>query len=354
MSKQRVFGLDLLRVIACYMVIQVHAGEFFYIGEEGAFLGGDDSFWVNLYNSLCRTAVPLFVMITGYFILPVKEELGVFLKKRFTRVLIPFIIWCALYAFYQYFRGQVGLDTAFINILKIPVNFGVEVGHLWYVYMLIGLYLFFPLISPWLNMASKKGIQFYLAIWIVSLCLPYIHQIFPEVLGECFWNQTPMLYYFSGFLGYAILAFYIKKFWSEKKSWHLPVGGLLIVVGYAITYLVFAYRATTAQLVSEVELSWGFETINVGMMSLGIFLVVKNIQSSSSSALNNLITSISNMSYGMYLVHIMILNVFYSLFDGMIGSVAIKLPVIAVCCFICSYLVIKVLSYLPKSKYLIG
>lgn len=354
MGKQRVFGLDLLRVVACYMVIQVHSGEFFYIGEGGTFLGGDDSFWVNLYNSLCRTSVPLFVMITGYFVLPVKEELGVFLKKRFTRVLIPFVIWCALYAFYQYLRGDVELGAAFINILKIPVNFGVEVGHLWYVYMLIGLYLFFPLISPWLNMASKKSIQFYLAIWAVSLCVPYIHQVFPDILGECAWNQTPLLYYFSGFLGYAILAFYVKKFWAEKKSWHLPVGAMLIVAGYAITFFGFAKMATFSKMAWELELPWGFETINVAMMALGLFLVIKNIQRSSSSAFNNLITSISNLSYGMYLVHIMILNVFYSLFDGMIDSVSIKIPVIAICCFICSYLVTKVLSYLPKSKYLIG
>lgn len=354
MGKHRIFGLDLLRVIACYMVIQVHSGEFFYIGEGGTFLGGDDSFWVNIYNSLCRTAVPLFVMITGYFMLPVKDELSVFLKKRFTRVIIPFVIWCMLYAFYFYFRGQSDLETTFINILKIPVNFGVEVGHLWYVYMLIGLYLFFPIISPWLNVAPKKGIEFYLVIWSVSLCLPYIHKVFPAVLGECFWNQTPLLYYFSGFLGYAILAFYIKKFWAEKKNWHLPVGGLLILVGYIITVWVFADLANSSQMVWEVELSWGFETINVAMMSLGLFLVIKNIQSSSNRTLNNLITSISNMSYGMYLIHIMILNVFYSLLNGMIDSVAIKLPLIALCCFVCSYLVIKLLSYLPKSKYLIG
>jgi surface polysaccharide O-acyltransferase-like enzyme len=347
------------------MVIQVHAGEFFYIGEASAgeflyigeanaFLGGNDAFWVNLYNSLCRTAVPLFVMITGYFILPVKEELGIFLKKRFTRVLIPFVVWCALYAFYQYFRGQVELGMAFLNILKIPVNFGTEIGHLWYVYMLIGLYLFFPIISPWLNMASKKHLQLYLLLWSVSLCLPYIHQIYPEVLGEAYWNHTPSLYYFSGFLGYAILAFYIKKFHAEKKKEHLPIGSLLVVAGYIITYLVFASQAITSQKLWDVELSWGFETINVGMMSLGLFLLVKNIQRSSSTVFNNLITSISNLSYGMYLLHIMILNIFYSLFNELIGSVTIKIPLIAICCFISSYLVTKILSYLPKNKYLIG
>lgn len=78
---------------------------------------------------------------------------------------------------------------ALINILKIPVNFGVEVGHLWYVYMLLGLYMIAPIISPWLKVATRKQVEFYLYVWGVTLCLPYIHLLFPSVLGECFWNK---------------------------------------------------------------------------------------------------------------------------------------------------------------------
>ena len=202
---KRNFALDVLRVLACYMVIQVHTGEFYYIGPVGDVIKGENAFWVDLYNSVCRSAVPLFVMLTGYFLLPVKDEPAQFFRRRFTRVVIPFIFWCIAYSFYQFFRGQVDFATACVNILKIPVNFGTQVGHLWYVYMLMGLYLFAPIISPWLKTASRKSIELYLGIWAFSLCVPYIHLVFPEVLGECFWNGTPMLYYFSGLLGYMIL-----------------------------------------------------------------------------------------------------------------------------------------------------
>lgn len=358
MTKQNLMrnhGMDVLRVLACYMVIQVHAGEFYYIGQDSTILAGDGPFWVNWYNSLCRTAVPLFVMISGYFLLPVKDDLKTFFSKRFTRVLIPFVVWCALYAFYFFFRGQGELSDIFINILKIPVNFGVEVGHLWYIYMLIGLYLFAPIISPWLNTASRRGIELYLGIWIVSLCLPYIHLIFPEVLGECFWNKTPLLYYFSGFLGFMILAFYLRKYMSQPQKWHLPVSILLIIVGYAITAGGFAINLKTATLVPELERTWLFESINVAMMSLGLFMLCLNINfSNPSSIVTRIITDISKMSYGMYLVHIMALNFFYDIFDSMITQTSIKLPLIAICCFLLSYLIIKLLSYLPKSKYIIG
>lgn len=345
-------GPDLLRVLACYMVLQVHAGEFYYIAEGGTVTAGAAPYVVNLLNSLCRTAVPLFVMLSGYFLLPVQGPMTTFFSRRFTRVGIPFIVWCVLYALYGVLHGQADLTTALVNICHIPVNYGVEVGHLWYVYMLMGLYLFIPIISPWLQSASRRAVEFYLAFWAFTLCIPYIHVIYPQILGEAFWNCTPMFYYFSGFLGYMVLAFYLRRYVSEPRRWHIPAGVVLIVVGYAATAWGFYQRLPTSHYVSELELSWGFETLNVGMMSLGLFLLFQNVRSLGRA--KTLVTDISKLSYGIYLVHIMLLNSFFELLNPMIDSVAIKIPVIAICTFVASYGVIKLLSFLPKSKYLIG
>jgi len=287
--------------------------------------------------------------------LPVKDEMATFFKKRFTRVAIPFAVWCALYAIYWALKGQTDWVQAGINILHIPVNFGVEVGHLWYVYMLIGLYLFAPIISPWIASASRRDMHFYLTIWVITLCLPYIHITYPQVLGECYWNHTPLLYYFSGFLGYLVLGAYIKKFMPEKKTGYLPIGLLLIIAGYAITAGGFISLLSSVTDVSKLELTWQFETINVAMMSIGTFLIFKNISfSNPSSIAAKGFTDISKISYGIYLAHIMVLNFFYSLFDSIISPIQLKIPLIAICTFIVSYLIIKLLSLLPKSKYIIG
>lgn len=154
MDNSRNHNLDILRVLASYLVIQVHTGEFYYISPTGTVLSGENPFWVGVLNSICRTAVPLFVMISGFLLLPIKEEMTSFFKKRFTRVAIPFVIWCILYALYGALKGQATWTQAAMNILHIPVNFGTEVGHLWYVYMLMGLYLFAPIISPWIDRKS--------------------------------------------------------------------------------------------------------------------------------------------------------------------------------------------------------
>ncbi len=352
--KSRHFGLDLLRVIACYLVIQVHAGEFFYIGEGGTVLSGAGPYWVNLFNTSGRAAVPLFIMITGYFVLPVKNNVSDFFRKRFTRVTVPFIIWCVLYALYKFFMKETDLQGMFINILKIPVNFGTEIGHLWYIYMLIGLYLFFPVISPWITSASRKAINLYLIIWSTTLLLPYIHQVFPEILGECYWNNTPLLYYFSGFLGYAILGAYMKKYYSQKATYDSLLGFTLLVIGFIITAGIFYIRLSSESTVPELELSWGYGTVNVAMMAIGLFLILKNRSDKKEGIVKKAVTGISNMSYGMYLAHIMILNFFYFLLNGLIDEIWIKLPLLSVCTFVVSYYLIKIISYLPKSKYIIG
>lgn len=350
----RYYGLDILRVIACYMVIQVHSGEFYYIGNIGQTLNTADAHWVGWYNSLCRSCVPLFVMLSGFFLFPV-GEVNTFFKKRFTRVAIPFIIWCVLYAAYFYLTGQGSLNAELINIPKTFVNFGTDIGHLWFVYMLLGIYLFAPVISPWVQTASRRNMEFYLVLWAISLTIPYIHLVFPEIWGEAFWNRTPMLYYFSGFLGYAVLAAYIRRFHAERKPWNYSIGLLLIVLGYAITLFGFLHRLSTEKFVGTLELTWDFETINVAMMSAGLFLILKNVNVGNTNSIGwRLLLDGSAKSYGIYLVHIMLLDLVHFLLDKRIGTAAIKVPVMAIIAFIMSYLVIKLLSYLPKSKYLVG
>jgi surface polysaccharide O-acyltransferase-like enzyme len=341
--------------LACYLVIHSHAGEFFYITPDNSVLHGPGNWPVIVYNSLCRCSVPLFVAISGFCILPIKYSTGEFFKKRFTRVAIPFVLWCIIYAFYYLFTEHTSLSTAFIHILKIAVNYGTDIGHLWYVYMLLGIYLFAPIISPWLEKASKCSIEFYLALWAITGFIPYIHLAFPEIWGECYWNHTPMLYYFSGFLGYAVLGFYIKRFYAQKGRWDLPLGLILTVVGYAVTAVIFAYKLGTAKSVAELELSFSFDTINVALMTAGMFLMVKNIRFKKCEAwYARLVTDVSLQTYGMYLVHIIILNAAYQYLHTTFASDYLNMPLLGIVAFAGSYAIIKLLSYIPKSKYLIG
>jgi surface polysaccharide O-acyltransferase-like enzyme len=334
------------------MVIMVHAGEPFYIGAGGAIIR-DNAFWVNTYGSFLRSCVPMFVLLSGYLLLPVKETTSVFYKKRFARILIPFLVWSVVYAVVPYLLGEYGISGMVKNLLMIPVNFSDKAGHLWFVYMLIGLYLFIPILSPWIKGTSKKEEEGFLMIWGLTLSFPFLKTVFPEILGEAYWNPISTAYYFSGYLGYLVLGHYLKTHVHLPKGRSRAIGALLLVAGYAITWWGFDTRMETAPSIPALELTWAFLTINVAMMTTGLFLLVKDLNGAQVRA-EKVLADLSNLSFGIYLAHLLVLNQMHQLLDGVFPSLMVTIPVVAFTTFVLSYLLVKGLSYLPKSKYLVG
>ena len=349
-KRKRNFALDLLRVLACLLVIWQHASEYYYIGENVTIVHADSTYTIGFLTSFDRICVPLFVMISGYFLLPMKVPTGTFFKKRFTRILYPFLFWCVAFAvYYVFYRGD-SLAACLTNIAHIPLNFGTEVGHLWYIYMLIGMYLLVPVLSPWLERCTKRELQFYLGIWFITTFLPYIHLVFPAGWGECTWNVSPSLYYFTGFWGYLVLGFYAKKYGVPSVISSV----LMIIVGYAVSVYAFNTMVPLTDSAAEAELGWDFCCANVALMTWGFFSLISRVKVKKDTKITAIITDISLCSYGMYLAHIMLLNAWHDLLADRLPNVLAAVPAIALCTFITTYLVVKGLSYLPKSKYWLG
>ena len=94
-----------------------------------------------------------------------KDDNTTFFKRRFIRVLVPFAVWSCIYAFWPVLMGDLPASELPMRLLHPIWNFNDDSGHLWYIYMLIGLYLFMPVLSPWLKQSGKKRLS--------SLSLPY-------------------------------------------------------------------------------------------------------------------------------------------------------------------------------------
>ena len=349
-NSNRNYAMDVLRVFACLLVIWQHASELYYISPEGMPVREPSTYLVGFLTSLCRASVPLFVVASGYFILPMRGDIGGFFRKRASRIAGPFLFWCIAYAVYFVFSRGDSWSQCLLNISHTFVNFGTEIGHMWYVYMLIGLYLLTPILSPWLQSVSKRTLQGYLGLWGVSTMLSYIHLIFPSVWGECFWNPTPMLYYFTGFVGYFVLGFYLRKFGAPGRWASL----LMLVIGYAFTALVFNSRIETAESIPSLELSWQQCSGNVALMALGLFGFIHSFRWKGEGKLAQWVTDASVKGYAMYLAHMIILIETSKFIVGEFGSVLIEIPLLSVATFILTYLFVKVLSLLPKSNYWIG
>ena len=116
-SKQKsghIVWLDIVRLAAMFMVVCCHCTDpfNFYPGTSPEI--GEIKFWGAAYGALLRPCVPLFVMITGALLLPVRESSGAFYKKRITRVFFPFLIWSVLYNLFPWVTGLLGVEPRVI------------------------------------------------------------------------------------------------------------------------------------------------------------------------------------------------------------------------------------------------
>lgn len=292
-------------------------------------------------------------MISAYLLVPIKGAVTVFFKKRFVRVLVPFVIWSLLYAVLPVIWGGMDGSEASASLIRLAYNFNDASGHMWFIYMLIGLYLFMPVVSPWLEKADKRAERSFLLLWFASSFFPYLRVSVGYVYGECYWNEFNLLWYFSGFLGYVVLAHYIRKYLTWSRNLQAVVGILLYVTGYIITATIWYGRIPGSSTLQELELSWRFCTPNVIFESLGAFMIIQSIFKGA-RAENRMVSEISNLSYGIYLMHIFILGAVFRV----VGPMGLTTPVtiiitgtmtFAICCILS-----KSISYLPYSKYIIG
>lgn len=107
-ADNRMVWLDVVRCVAMLMVIGVHCIDPFYISPTMRVIP-EYTHWAAIYGSLLRPSVPLFVMMTGLLLLPVKQQpLGTFYKKRIFRVLFPFLIWSGTLQYVPLVHGAAG------------------------------------------------------------------------------------------------------------------------------------------------------------------------------------------------------------------------------------------------------
>ncbi len=367
-----------VRAVAIFMVIASHIADNVSPAERMTDLYKS---WVPYYGSILRPCVPFFVMLTGFLLLPVKEDIATFLRKRLPRVIIPFAIWVFIYnaipyvittlmgkpaaevnyLFAWYDPATISVATfsdVLINSAKSLLFFNVFTTHLWYIFVIVGLYLYLPIFSAWVQQATMKAKSYLLVIWGISLFLPFLRTYAnAHSLGACGWNEFHMLYYFAGFNGYLLLGHMLGQMqplgWVRTLIISLP----LMAVGYAVTVVGFGHslnipNATEAQ----VELFYTYCSPQVVMLTAGMFLLLKQLSGclSCCPCLSKPLQSLSKLSFGIYLSHYIILGpVYHAALTWNMPS-AVKMTIASFIALGINWLLVWGLSKLPKSRYLIG
>ena len=375
-KNQHIVWLDVVRFIAMFTVVCCHCTDPFNFYPGTAPNIGEIKLWGAIYGSVLRPCVPLFVMITGALLLPVRGDASTFYKKRIPRVFYPFLIWSVLYNLFPWITGLLGLNPQIIldffpyageevmqqsfsvsleYILMIPFNFSILAVHMWYIYLLIGLYLYLPVFSAWVEKASERAKLMFLLAWGVTLLLPYYYQFVSNYLwGTCSWNSFGMLYAFAGFNGYLLLGHYLKNLeWSLKKT--LAIGIPMFAVGYAVTFLGFRHITALPEYTDEMlELFFTYCSLNVVMMTIPVFMLAKKVKVNS-ERMKKALANLTVCGFGIYMIHYFFTGPSVVLMRAIDVPIGLQIPVAAILAFAVSWGLVWLIYRAGKvAKYIVG
>ena len=375
-KNQHIVWLDVVRFIAMFTVVCCHCTDPFNFYPGTAPNIGEIKLWGAIYGSVLRPCVPLFVMITGALLLPVRGDASTFYKKRIPRVFYPFLIWSVLYNLFPWITGLLGLNPQIIldffpyageevmrqsfsvsleYILMIPFNFSILAVHMWYIYLLIGLYLYLPVFSAWVEKASERAKLMFLLAWGVTLLLPYYYQFVSNYLwGTCSWHSFGMLYAFAGFNGYLLLGHYLKNLeWSLKKT--LTIGIPMFAVGYAVTFLGFRHITALPEYTDEMlELFFTYCSLNVVMMTIPVFMLAKKVKVNS-ERMKKALANLTVCGFGIYMIHYFFTGPSVVLMRAIDMPIGLQIPVAAILAFAVSWGLVWLIYRAGKvAKYIVG
>lgn len=324
-------GLDILRVIACLAVITIHTAAIYFYSYN--------DLWAPtlLLNSFSRMSVPIFFMLTGFFILDSQlTSLKSFYIKRYLRILLPFIIICVIYFFTpQYNKYSIYEYIAYCFTHSLQY-------HLWYIYDLFGIYAIIPFFIVILKTKyASHLVKFYIFVWLLMyIIFPTLKHIFNLKINIIF-----DLHYFSGYFGYVLLGWYIKytqlfKNINNKQFIFIFIFSSLLI--FLSTTIDSDMRDKPNHFFLLYMTPWVF------IQAISIFFIFKNINYT-----NIIIRIISKLSYWIYLIHVIILNhVKYVIIDFLNMH-----SLVAVFCIILITFILSIIISLPLlilEKYILS
>lgn len=361
----RLLWVDLLKVLAIFGVIILHVSASLLVPFETS-----KEWWIgNIYDSLSRWCVPLFVMVSGTVVLPgvEKQPLGQFLLVRVIRILIPFLVWSGIYFLYRihFKEDDLTLSQFFPMLLSEPIYY-----HLWFIYMLVVLYLFAPPAGVFLNQAPEKYTWYLIALWFFwASLLPIIDK---PLENELYFFPSMDDYSPLKLSGYFLLGYMLKdQRIQSKRQFFIVV--LVFLIGGAVTII-----GTFLMSHNRGEFSpffYKYFSITVVAMTLSLFLMVKGVFNTHKETTDDgkeqirmnspkFLQKLGMSVFGIYLIHALVLEL---LRDGRLGfiidhtsvfgvaiSPAAGIPVFAASIFIFSLIPVFILSYIPMVRKLVA
>ena len=361
-KSKRIFYFDALRSLAIISVILFHCAKRVKTLTLAYYTPMINPHWLfgDFFLATTIIGVDIFLMLSGALSLGREWDIKTFLGKRIPRIVSPFLFWgivlsAVIFLIQFEFPGIYHVIDSFTleNIVSFLLgawngkSFGF--GPYWFFWMILGTYLIMPVLNKWLLHADLKEAEYFLAIWLVSCIFDYtINYTFPVKIS-----------YFSGPIGMVVLGYYLRH--TQRKIFTNKILPIVFILIGIISIVACSIHYSTASDIFVFSRYSIFNAIEV----TGIFLLFRNFSgvnlhskflSNPNGIIRKSIFSIAKYSYGIYLIHQAIMDIFRAFlkyFDMQSGYISLYFLLFVVTLG-GSWLVMALLNRIPYVNQVIG
>lgn len=342
--------LDSLRTMATVGVILIHITS----PLMNMTWNRNMPYWLmgDFATSLVRFAVPVFLLLSGATLLGKDYSLKDFYLRRFSRVVIPFLFWLPVYWIFRWTTLKPQQQPHdFQSIMDWAVELFLHEGvskHFWYVYMIIFIYLAIPFIRKTIRQLSINHLIIISFIWII-----FAYFIKNTPMNAYGWNGN-FLHKFTGYFtysGYLILGYTLTKI--DTSKYHIRNWSAFVFVA---TWMIAALGSYFLSMNGQKQnlILHGYLHPNTIFQAVSLFLLLKDIHIQNPFILK-IQNTISQYSYGVYLVHIIVLGILWNnRIYWNITHPLLSLPLLTIVTLLTSWCIIYLLRKIPGGKHISG
>lgn len=337
--KTRDIGLDCVRVTATFMVIFLH------VAGAGFTTPGSDWGAVNLCDSLVRPCVPLFFMLSGALILPQGRDNIHKVWKRVVKVGLPLIAWSLILMVWFAASSPNWLHAPSIKLSIGQIFQAPVMTHLWFLYTLIGLYLFVPVLQAFFQTSDRSLQKLYLgASFIGASIVPFVADLTGvRILGID-------LSFFPIYAAYMLLGANLSNLRLDAKWAAVFLSGAFVAGGCTA---LLTYWDTIRQGM-PVETFYAYSSPAVVAGAVGFFVGLRNLELHHSPFWLRALNVLASLSFGAYILHPVVL--YYVFKAGLaynIGGAWLGIPLTSTIIFGLVSLVVAIIRMFKITRWLV-
>lgn len=346
----RIFYTDFLRIIAVILVLLTHISARFvskYDVTSNEFIIG------NIFDSISRAAVPLFVMISGVFMLDENREITIekVIFKYCKNIVLLYIVWSLFYAAADNIIHPMLFKGAVINIEMMKgfiKEFIFGAYHMWYLIMIVGVYLTTPILRQFVKKNKIVYVKYFLILaFAIQFVIPTIIYFVNEYMGISLspLYQDLQMNFVLGFTSYFILGWYIHNVGINRVQ-----SRVIYIMGILSIILMIVFTQIISVKNNEITTTlYGNLGLLDFMYSISIFIFFANNLKNKKSGV--FLKRIATLTFGAYILHVEILNLYLRFFpykDNVLVYILVQWFVIIIISFGSSFILQKI-PYIKKA-----